>query len=184
MDMNLSKLQELVMDREALHAIVHGVTKSRTWLSDWTDQKLNNRHKLPSGNNNSYVTLHLFHPWSPGFHLLKQAPDTDEVCSVQLLGYDSSWSRNLWNERLSIFNTTCSGKTGQSSRLLHSKRDRHTQQSSGHEILKSRYMLPAFSILEAKNVSWWETLNPSELILCPLFSTLSSILWDLSFFFF
>ena len=43
MDMSLSKLQVLVMDREVWHAAVHGVAKSQTWLSDRTEL---NRHIL------------------------------------------------------------------------------------------------------------------------------------------
>ena len=40
MDMSLSKLQEMVKDRGAWRAAVHGVSKSHTWLSDWTTRKV------------------------------------------------------------------------------------------------------------------------------------------------
>ena len=41
MDMSRSELQELVMDREAWRAVIHGVAKSRTRLSDWSDLMVN-----------------------------------------------------------------------------------------------------------------------------------------------
>ena len=44
MDVSLSELQELVMDIEAWHAVIHRVTKSQTQLSDWTE--LNNDLKF------------------------------------------------------------------------------------------------------------------------------------------
>ena len=40
MDVSLSELRELVINREAWHAAIHGVAKSRTWLSDWTELML------------------------------------------------------------------------------------------------------------------------------------------------
>ena len=40
MGMSLSKLPEFVMDREAWHAVIHGVAKSWTWLSDWTEYSI------------------------------------------------------------------------------------------------------------------------------------------------
>ena len=48
MDMGLGRFQQLVMDREAWRAAIHGVAKSQTWLSDWTE--LNSSEKQFSSN--------------------------------------------------------------------------------------------------------------------------------------
>ena len=48
MDMSLSKLPELVMEREAWRAAVHGVTKSRTGLSDWTALRPSRASSIPA----------------------------------------------------------------------------------------------------------------------------------------
>ena len=66
MDMCLSKLQEIVKDREACHAAVHGVTKSQTQLNIWTTTTTNDRcgrintpYSLGQDNSKTWPTLFL-----------------------------------------------------------------------------------------------------------------------------
>ena len=54
--MNLNELRELVMDREAWHAVIHGVAKSWTRLSDWTELKLIKLKLLHSKGNHVHTT--------------------------------------------------------------------------------------------------------------------------------
>ena len=55
MDMSMSKLWELVMDREACRASVHGVAKSRTLLSDWTERIRQNEQRIVTGARHSWT---------------------------------------------------------------------------------------------------------------------------------
>ena len=73
MDMSLSKLQELVMDREAWCAAVHGVSKSRTQLSNWTEMLTQNAY-----NEKLQLTFHIHR--------------------FPILRFNQLWTENIWKK--------------------------------------------------------------------------------------
>ena len=81
MDMNLSKLHEIVKDMEDWHAAVHGVTKSWTQLSDWPTTNVFNQHPYEDMEHFHYleIPLCLSHPYLSDSSLTPLQSTTDLI---------------------------------------------------------------------------------------------------------
>ena len=108
MDMSLSKLQEMVKDREAWHAAVHGISKSLTWPSDWTTATTSNKANLPIWGTGSFINLNLF-LLGVAFCFMKPAHSTnlcfpENFTSVSVLKASLSKGTTLCTQTISTFN--------------------------------------------------------------------------------
>ena len=96
MDMSLGGLQELVMDREPWRAAVHGVAKSQTWLSDWTELNSRDRH-FPGGASGKEPACQCRRQKRHGFHPgLGRSPGGGHGNPLQYSCLENPMDRGAW----------------------------------------------------------------------------------------
>ena len=114
-DMSLSELQELVMDREAWRAEIHGVAKSQTWLNDWTEVTEHTRSTRSTNKIEPRPLSGLTDTETPAGRRSERHDDQTVTMTwaamILRLGLKETGKNWLWNWKWTILNQHDAGQT-------------------------------------------------------------------------